>query len=197
LLLIGKSSKWLKPVKEIVLVCLLSLFILCQLMGAEEELNFAPLSKEELFQSQPPPLKQPSTTKTGEMIQHGKYLVEAVALCAECHTPRDSNGQLIMDKWLQGSPLQWVEQSGQKEWASYAGSLVGLPEGWKESDMVQYLETGILPRGGYSRLPMPPYRMSHKDALAITLYLESLSEQNTKRDAFINKPENELQSIEK
>ncbi|WP_242524119.1 cytochrome C [Methylacidiphilum caldifontis] len=136
------------------------------------------MSKEEVLQSQPPALKPSSNPKIGEMIQHGKYLVEAVALCGDCHTPKDSQNRPIMDKWLQGATLAWVNQLSYKDWSSHAVSLVGLPEGWKEADMVQYLETGMLPNGGYTKPPMPPYRMSHKDALAITLYLESLKDGN-------------------
>lgn len=163
-------------------VLLFCFFLLGSSWGVEEGLDILPLAKEEALPPAPPSPRRHANSKMGEMIQHGKYLVEAVALCAECHTPRDENG-LIMDKWLQGASLPWVSKLSVNNWASYAGPLVGLPEGWKEADMVQYLETGMLPGGGYSKLPMPPYRMSHRDALAIALYLESLKDENPKRDS--------------
>ncbi len=40
-------------------------------------------------------------------IARGKYLVEEVAKCAECHTPRDAQNQLDPDRWLQGAP-NWI-----------------------------------------------------------------------------------------
>jgi mono/diheme cytochrome c family protein len=36
-------------------------------------------------------------------IARGKYLVEEVAKCGECHTPRDARNQLDSARWLQGA----------------------------------------------------------------------------------------------
>jgi mono/diheme cytochrome c family protein len=33
-------------------------------------------------------------------IERGKYLVENVAMCVECHTPRNANGELDRNAWL-------------------------------------------------------------------------------------------------
>ncbi|VVM04780.1 cytochrome C [Methylacidimicrobium tartarophylax] len=112
--------------------------------------------------------------RTGERIQHGKYLVEAVALCSECHTPRNERGELLRDKWLQGGFVPGLGTESIGSLVREAPPIAGLPEGWSQADMVQFLETGMNPAGKYPRLPMPPYRMSHADALAITLYLEGL-----------------------
>ncbi|CAB4244673.1 exported protein of unknown function [Methylacidimicrobium sp. AP8] len=112
--------------------------------------------------------------RTGERIQHGKYLVEAVALCGECHTPRNERGELLRDKWLQGGVVPGLNAENAGSLALNAPPIAGLPEGWSQADMVQFLETGMTPAGKYSRPPMPPYRMSHADALAITLYLQGL-----------------------
>jgi mono/diheme cytochrome c family protein len=40
-------------------------------------------------------------------VQRGKYLawVEEVTKCAECHTPRDAQGNLDPHAWLQGAPI--------------------------------------------------------------------------------------------
>ncbi|HZV60328.1 MAG TPA: hypothetical protein VFF42_08295, partial [Candidatus Eremiobacteraceae bacterium] len=32
-------------------------------------------------------------------VERGRYLVEEVAKCPECHTPRDGRGQLRADAW--------------------------------------------------------------------------------------------------
>ncbi len=39
------------------------------------------------------------------LIARGKYLVENVAMCTQCHTPRDSSGKFDRTQWLQGGPL--------------------------------------------------------------------------------------------
>jgi mono/diheme cytochrome c family protein len=40
-------------------------------------------------------------------IERGRYLVEEVAKCPECHTPRKANGELDHDAWLRGAPI-WI-----------------------------------------------------------------------------------------
>src|SRR5271170_326525 len=41
-------------------------------------------------------------------VARGKYLVESVAICGQCHTPRDGNGNLDRARWLQGAPVPWL-----------------------------------------------------------------------------------------
>jgi mono/diheme cytochrome c family protein len=38
-------------------------------------------------------------------VSRGKYLVEEIARCSECHTPRDGAGNLKHEVWLQGAPI--------------------------------------------------------------------------------------------
>jgi hypothetical protein len=40
-------------------------------------------------------------------IERGRYLVEEVAKCPECHTPRNARGELDRNAWLQGAPI-WI-----------------------------------------------------------------------------------------
>lgn len=133
----------------------------------DEPMEAAPTEKEQAAEKGP-------GDRAGERIQHGKYLVEAVALCGECHTPRNERGELLRDKWLQGGLVPGLGAEPPGALVREAPLIAGLPDGWNQADMVQFLETGMTPAGKYPRLPMPPYRMSHADALAITLYLEGL-----------------------
>lgn len=50
---------------------------------------------------------EPGTKITGnaELVAHGRYLDEGVAACADCHTPRDKNGDLDRPRWLAGAPV--------------------------------------------------------------------------------------------
>lgn len=60
-------------------------------------------------------------------IEHGKYLVEEVAKCPECHTPRDSSGQLDRQAWLQGAPI-WIEPVQHiQNWADNAPGWLVCP----------------------------------------------------------------------
>src|ERR1700739_2169831 len=38
-------------------------------------------------------------------VARGKYLVESVAVCGQCHTPRNANGELDQSRKLKGSSV--------------------------------------------------------------------------------------------
>jgi mono/diheme cytochrome c family protein len=38
-------------------------------------------------------------------LERGRHIVEHVAMCVECHTPRDDNGRLIRTQYLRGAPV--------------------------------------------------------------------------------------------
>jgi mono/diheme cytochrome c family protein len=106
-------------------------------------------------------------------IQRGKYLVEEVAKCGECHTPRDDQGQLDRDRWLQGAPIWITPVHANPHWAERAPALAGFP-GYSDEDGVNILEKGIGANGETIRPPMHIYHMKHEDAVAIIAYLRSL-----------------------
>jgi mono/diheme cytochrome c family protein len=45
------------------------------------------------------------TSNDAKLIARGKYIVEGVAGCGYCHTPRDKNGEPDRTKWLAGAPV--------------------------------------------------------------------------------------------
>ncbi|HUL34397.1 MAG TPA: cytochrome C [Candidatus Eisenbacteria bacterium] len=106
-------------------------------------------------------------------VERGRYLVEDVAMCGECHTPRDSRGQLEMNEWLQGSPIWIVPVKQDANWAQRAPAIAGLP-GLTDEEVERVLERGIGPEGETLRRPMHIYHMTHEDAKAIVAYLNSL-----------------------
>jgi hypothetical protein len=106
-------------------------------------------------------------------IERGRYLVEEVAKCPECHTPRTENGELKHDAWLHGSPI-WIKPVAPiQNWADHAPALAGWPS-FTEEEGERVLEKGIGPEGEALRPPMHIYHMSHADAKAIIAYLKSL-----------------------
>ncbi|HYL65348.1 MAG TPA: c-type cytochrome [Candidatus Methylomirabilis sp.] len=106
-------------------------------------------------------------------IERGRYLVEEVAKCAECHTPRDANGNLIQSEWLQGAPIWILPVRPIQNWAERAPALAGFPS-FTEAEGERVLEKGTGPEGETLRPPMHIYHMSHEDARAIIAYLKSL-----------------------
>lgn len=106
-------------------------------------------------------------------VARGKYLVEEVAKCAECHTPRDAQNQLDTDRWLQGAPIWITSVKPAPTWADRAPTLAGFP-GYSDKDGFDILEKGIGANGEEIRPPMHIYHLKHEDAVAIIAYLRSL-----------------------
>jgi mono/diheme cytochrome c family protein len=70
-------------------------------------------------------------------LERGRYLVEAIGHCAECHTPRNALGGLKRGEWMQGA----ANPSGE-------GRIPSLhPDdlGWSGGDIAYYLDTGFTP----------------------------------------------------
>jgi hypothetical protein len=110
---------------------------------------------------------------TNSEIERGRYLVEEVAKCPECHTPRNERGELRHDAWLAGAPI-WIRPVAPiPNWADHAPALAGWPS-FTEEQGERVLEKGTGPEGEELRPPMHIYHMKHEDAKAIIAYLKSL-----------------------
>jgi mono/diheme cytochrome c family protein len=115
-----------------------------------------------------------STTAANAQLEHGRYLVQRVGLCGDCHTPHDDHGQPIGAKALQGAGLTFKPLGPVPNWVEYAPPLVGLL-GFTDAQMITFLTTGKDATGKSPRPPMPAYRFNKKDAAAVVAYLRSLS----------------------
>ncbi len=105
------------------------------------------------------------------LVARGKYIVDDVAVCSQCHTPRDAQGNYQHDKWLEGAPV-WLEPaSPESNWPLRAPRLAGNPPG-TDVEMVKLLTTGIWRNGTTLRPPMPQFQMSVEDAHAVVAYLK-------------------------
>jgi mono/diheme cytochrome c family protein len=110
---------------------------------------------------------------TKNEIERGRYLVEEIAKCTECHTPRKPNGELDGQAWLRGAPI-WIRPVAPiSNWADRAPALAGLPS-FTEEQAEKVLENGTGPNGEELRPPMHIYHMAPADARAIIAYLKSL-----------------------
>jgi mono/diheme cytochrome c family protein len=109
-------------------------------------------------------------------VARGKYLVEGVAMCGECHTPRERNGNPDRTRWLQGGPVPYLPAKPDMDWPINVPRIGGTPPA-SDADMIKLLTTGIWTTGNRLRLPMPQFRMDRSDAEAVVAYLKSVNPQ--------------------
>ena len=110
-------------------------------------------------------------------VDRGKYLLEEVGKCQECHTPRAEGGELDKTKWLKGAVLDFQPMNPVPNWHKTSPDLTSagrLWERWGEAGLVKFLTTGLGPRGNPADAPMPTYKLKQEDAEAIVAYLKSL-----------------------
>jgi mono/diheme cytochrome c family protein len=110
-------------------------------------------------------------------VARGKYIVENVARCAQCHTPHDSNGSPDRAHWLQGGPVPFNPPKPDPNWPLSVPRIGGTPLPASDEDMVKLLTTGIWTTGTYLRAPMPQFRLDRSDAEAVVAYLKSVTAQ--------------------
>lgn len=72
-----------------------------------------------------------------EEIERGRYLVEALFHCGQCHTPRTALGGMDRDHWLQGGE----NPDGEGRIPGIAPGQIG----WSDADLAAYLKTGLTP----------------------------------------------------
>lgn len=107
-------------------------------------------------------------------VARGQYVVNGVAMCGMCHTPRNDANEIDRGRWLDGAALWLLPAHPQQDWPLKAPRIAGTPPG-SDEEMVRLLTTGIWKDQGYLRPPMPQFRMSREDAEAVVAYLRSLT----------------------
>lgn len=107
------------------------------------------------------------------LVARGQYIVEDVAMCGTCHTPRQSNGAIDRSRWLAGAPVPYLPAQPTSDWPTVAPRLSGLPP-TSNTGMIRLLTTGVWITGKPLRDPMPKFQMTPADAEAVVAYLKSL-----------------------
>lgn len=106
---------------------------------------------------------------TDPEVARGRYLVESLSHCAECHTPRDRLGALQSDRWMAGAP----NPSGD-------GRIPAIPPArWSAEDIAAYLNSGFTPEfdvvgGTMADVVVHMSRLPDEDRRAIAAYLLDL-----------------------
>lgn len=108
------------------------------------------------------------------LVLRGRYLVQNIGLCSDCHSPRNERGEFVTARMLMGSPLGFAPTVPMPAWAPVAPPIAGLPT-MTEDQAVAFLRTGVRPDGSRPRPPMPEFRLNEADATAVVAYLKSLT----------------------
>jgi len=117
-------------------------------------------------------IAQPGTDSS--LVARGQYIVEGVAVCGNCHTPRTPNGELDRSRWLAGAPVPYQPSQPTADWPTIVPRIAGLPPA-SDVGMITLLTTGIWITGRPLKDPMPKFHMTPADAEAVLAYLKSLS----------------------
>jgi len=121
------------------------------------------------------PTNKKHFSENPQLVKRGEYMVHNVVLCIDCHSPRGERGEFIEGRHLTGSVLGFAPSVPMPAWAPAAPPIAGMPAGWSEDALVQFLRTGERPYNLPSvRPPMPPYRLNQADAEAVAAYLHAL-----------------------
>lgn len=123
--------------------------------------------------TQKQPRAAPNLRGDAELIARGKYIVEGLAACGDCHTPRNRDGGIDRTKWLSGAPVFYEPAQRVPGWAISAPRIAGLPPG-RDTEIITLLTTATWRGGKAPRPPMPRFHMKREDAEAVVAYLKSL-----------------------
>ena len=104
-------------------------------------------------------------------LERGRYLVEALGHCAECHTPRNMLGGLQTDRWMGGAP----NPSGEGRIPNITSAVLG----WSEGEIAEYLKSGFTPDfdsvgGSMTAVVRNTAKLSDADRAAIAAYLKAI-----------------------
>lgn len=115
-----------------------------------------------------------SALSRADLIVHGKYIVESVAMCGDCHTQRTQAGDPDAKKSLAGALLSIEPVQSFLPFKNLSPALAGLPQGCTEDTLALFLENGSACDNTPPLPPMPAFRMNEGDAKAVAAYLASL-----------------------
>ena len=104
-------------------------------------------------------------------IERGRIIVEALAHCGECHTPRNALGGLRISEWLAGAE----DPAGE-------GRIPNITPGgldWSEGEIAEFLKSGFTPEfdtagGTMAEVVRNMARLSDADRAAIAAYLKAV-----------------------
>ncbi len=113
----------------------------------------------------------PDNVATTPELQRGRYIVEAMSHCGECHTPRNSLGGLDRSAWLAGAPLP--------DGPGRVPNITPAKLDWSDADILAYLTTGFTPDfdvvgGSMTHVVANMAKLPEADVADIVAYLKAI-----------------------
>lgn len=110
----------------------------------------------------------------GADLERGRYLVEGLGHCGECHTPRNAIGALDTERWLGGAPT--MDGSGRVPNITPGAKDIGS---WSAADIAEYLKSGFTPDFDTAGAEMVAVientaQLTDDDRAAIAAYLKAV-----------------------
>jgi mono/diheme cytochrome c family protein len=133
-----------------------------------------PFPVSRLINSAPQPVTTVAAPDSANPVAYGKYLVTAVGVCGDCHTPRDSHGQPIAGMSMAGGNI--FDDSGHPV---ASANITPDPSGisyYDEALFVRVMRTASV-KGRKLNVMMPTWAfngLSDQDLKAIYAYLRTL-----------------------
>ena len=119
---------------------------------------------------------EPSPSPNDPVLARGRYLVDALGHCGECHTPRDWAGVKDAARYLAGT-TEGPEGESIPNITPHRDDGIGK---WRADDLAYYFETGELPGGDYVGSIMAEVidnstsKLTQQDREAMVAYLRSI-----------------------
>lgn len=118
--------------------------------------------------------KAPDGVSDVPAFERGRYLVESLAHCGECHTPRDLTGGLKLAEWMAGARAP----DGKGRIPNISPHETGIGS-WSQSDIAYSLESGFTPEfdsfgSTMADVQLNMAKLPASDREAIALYLKSI-----------------------
>lgn len=104
-------------------------------------------------------------------LERGRYLVEALGHCAECHTPRNALGGLDKANWMGGAP----NPSGEGRIPNITPASLR----WNAAEIAEYFKSGFTPEfdsagGSMAAVIRNTSQLTDSDRAAIAAYIAAL-----------------------
>src|SRR5712671_8200743 len=86
-----------------------------------------------------------ATVQAQTSIERGRYLVEGILTCGNCHSPRGPGGVVDSTRLYSGGPQTWDEPSFTVKGSNITPDLDAGIGRWRADDMKRAIQEGIRP----------------------------------------------------
>src|SRR2546425_1236379 len=110
-------------------------------------------------------------------LERGKYLVEGILTCGNCHTPRVQGGALDAARLHAGGPQTWETSEYRVKGANITPDGETGIGGWSADEVLRAIRDGVRPNGQQLSPPMPDgicKILTPADLEAVVAYVRSL-----------------------